>query len=82
MNIIQVIGMVVVIGLLFGLGVATFDGLTSVQTPDSLAYNVSNKATESTAGYSEIYEPLVWVAIVIVFFGLMALLIKAGTITI
>jgi len=74
---IELIGLLVVIGLLFGLAVVTFDGLQGTQTVDSLAYNVTKGITEDTAGYSGMYEPLVWIVIVVLIFVFMGVLLYA-----
>jgi len=74
---VELIGLLVVIGLLFGLAVVTFDGLQGTQTVNSLAYNVTKEITEDTAGYSGIYGPLVWVVIVVLIFIFMGVLLYA-----
>ena len=80
-NITNIIGTVLVVGLLFALGIMMFDGIKSTQTVGTISYNVTDEILEDTADTSSVYGPLVWIAIVAVFLTMLALLIKSIRIT-
>jgi len=81
-NVINILGTVLVIGLLFALGIVMFDGIKSTQTEDTLSYNVTSEILEDTAGTSSVYGPLVWIAIVAIFLAILLVLVKSIRITV
>lgn len=76
MNAMEVIGTIVVIGLLFGLAVITFDGLNVIQTPNSTAYNTTEQIRDAASEYGGIYNPLVWIGIFVVIITFIFMIVK------